>query len=368
MLDWLKVRAPAAASVPAAAPVPPMPPAWPVLAILDAALRVPHASSAAELADALAARRTPPGLDPALADDDGFPVMTARCAAADDADAIAREAGADLSLDDEGWRALALAGAVVDELAARLAGDAASAAGLPVLALAALAPPGWTAMQHAAARRWLHGRIVRAGWPADRVVIDEDGGGVADPAPVLERAAARLALVVACDSAIGADTIGRWAAQGMLLSASHAQGFLPGEGAVALLVDGVAGAPPGAVCATLAESLGADPASLAGLTAAVLQRADVAPDDVALLVADTGHRTGPVLELARHAAQALPQLDGADGVVRAGLACGTCGAVPWFAALALAWHHVRVRGAPVLCVANEDPGRRRIACLRRKPM
>jgi hypothetical protein len=61
-----------------------------------------------------------------------------------------------------------------------------------------------------------------------------------------------------------------------------------------------------------------------------------------------------VLELMGHVSADLPQLDETDDVVRVGVGSGSCGAVPFMAALALGRHYVVERGTPILCVSNED--------------
>jgi hypothetical protein len=87
---------------------------------------------------------------------------------------------------------------------------------------------------------------------------------------------------------------------------------------------------------------------------------------VAVIVADTGHRTNRTLELMAHASGKMPQLDGTDDVLRVGAACGTCGEVPFITALALAGHYTLERQAPALFISNEDPYHR-VAALVRPP-
>jgi hypothetical protein len=65
-----------------------------------------------------------------------------------------------------------------------------------------------------------------------------------------------------------------------------------------------------------------------------------------------------VYELMEYAATTMRQLDGSEDIVRVGAASGDCGVVPFVTALALAAHYAGVRQAPVLCLANEMPGRR----------
>jgi hypothetical protein len=384
---------PAPAAAPAQSSPPALPPPW-RLAILETAVRVPHACSAEELAAAIAGRRARASLDPELTDDDGFPVMSARCAGAADG-AVRDEVDAWLAdlgepgpgFADEAWRALALACSVAGELAALAASERIAAPGaLPRLDLVSLLPSDWTAAQRMLARRWLRRRIVHCGWPAERVALADEGDAQAplarfgQVARVLDGSdAGRLALIVACDSAIGTATLERWAAQGALFSASHMQGVMPGEGAVALLVSSVryaqacgtaapvvlAALEEGRRPAPLDEEARPDPALLGELTGRALAHGGIAASGVGLLVADTGHRTSRVLELMAHAAASLPQLDSSRDLVRAGLACGACGELPFLAALALGWHYALERGRPVLCVSNEDPSRRVVALVRK---
>lgn len=83
-----------------------------------------------------------------------------------------------------------------------------------------------------------------------------------------------------------------------------------------------------------------------------------------MIVADTGHRSRLVYELMEFAATTMRQLDGSEDVVRVGAGSGACGLVPFVTALALGAHYAGARQAPVLCLANEVPGRRIAAVVR----
>jgi hypothetical protein len=112
------------------------------------------------------------------------------------------------------------------------------------------------------------------------------------------------------------------------------------------------------------ETKRSDPKLLGELAERALKGKGINATDVAMLIADTGPRTSRVLELVEHVSAGLPQLDETDDVVRVGVACGTCGAVPFITALAVGRHYVLEREAPVLCVSNEDPYRRVVALVR----
>src|SRR5690606_4592531 len=77
--------APDSAGTPAAAPSSSASAAAPTLAILASSLRMPHGESPAALLAALERGNARATLDPELTGDDGYPIMSVRAAAADDA-------------------------------------------------------------------------------------------------------------------------------------------------------------------------------------------------------------------------------------------------------------------------------------------
>jgi hypothetical protein len=187
-----------------------------------------------------------------------------------------------------------------------------------------------------------------------------------------------IALLLACGSHLGEDSVEQWSGKGTLFTPGRPQGHIPGEGAAGLLLTDLARARSvaGAVIAMLHtvdearrhnsadESKRADATLLGTLTEKVLARGAAQASEVAMIVADTGHRTSRVLELMGLATSALPQLDAEADVASLGVSGGTCGAVPFMTALALSHHHAIERDAPVLCISNEDPYRRCAALIR----
>lgn len=363
----------------------------PSLAMLAAALRSPHGQSPEELSASIARKTARADLDPELVDADGFPIMAARSADAVDAALQAQisewwsaNGHGQQSLGDAQWRALTMASAVAGELASRAARDLMPPqAAPPVLQLQAILPPGWPAAQRRAARMWLEHTVVQSGWPQARIASAEDTQETTPP-QVLGRlaedaagAAPLAAIVVACASNISEESVGRWAGDGCLFTPSRPQGLIPGEGAAGLLVsdtrlarslgDAFALLEPvteSRLAASADEARRTDAGPLAELAERVIRRGAVEFSDVGMVVADTGHRANRTLELMGFAARAMPQLDGDDDVACVGTASGTCGAVPFMAALALARHHALERNAPVLCVSNEDPWLRCAALIR----
>lgn len=389
-----------AAGAPApAAPPPPAP--LPPLGVLASALQVPFGASAAELGAALAEQKVRPALDPALVDDDGFPVMSARVEGADDPGVqddmqawLPKHGFPALQYNEEQWRALTLASAVVRELAEQLLPHAALAKGatvpVPTLQLLMLWQAGWHQDQRSAAGQWLAHLVAQAGWSRERIALDPELAGdpsVATPAALVQRLARQsadghpvLALAVACASHIGEASVARWAAQNTLLTAKQGQGRLPGEGAAGLLLADAAQAAlidskapvqllsaEGQRDASADSARRADPSVLRTLSEQVLARAASAAAEVKLIVADTGNRTSRVMETMGLAGALLPELDGDDELLQVGSASGTCGAVPFVAALAVAAQQAAKLHAPVLCLSNEDPFRRCAALVRPAP-
>lgn len=357
------------------------------LTILAGALRTPHGASAAELDTALAANKVDADLDRALVDDDGLPVMTARCAQAIDelareeiADWLAAHAAPAPRLGDEQWRALVLATAVLRELAGHAAASLLPHDGAaPMLQLAPLLPDDWQPEQRQAASMWCRQVLVEAGWPMAQVAVVAPESPPACIARFAQEATTSTApaatILLACASHIGQETVDRWSADGTLFTSSHPRGRIPGEGAAGLLlVPALDGAGLAHISLevdardpALASQKRPSPSQLNTLVERLLQDATVAPADVAMIVADTGPDTRKVIELMEFGSASAPHLDHASDIVRLGPACGACGAVPFVAALAVAAHAAQERAAPLLCVGNDNLEWRALALVRPGP-
>ena len=387
----------AAAPAPADAAAASMPALAAPLAILASALRVPHGATPQDLATALQEKIARAELDPELVDDQGFPLMTARSGDADDTGLrdeitawLAENGMPELRPCAEQWRALVLGTAVAAELAAIASAELLPPDGTaPTLQLMPVLPADWPIEVRRAAGLWLQNVIIRSGWPAPQVALAAElpaDAAVQGPISALARLAhhsvtgdgALIALLVACSSHLGEDSVEQWSGKGVLFTSGRPQGLIPGEGAAGLLLTDLARARAveGAAIAMLHtvdearrhnsadEAKRADATLLGTLTEKVLVRGAVQATDVAMIVADTGHRSSRVLELLGLASSALPQLDADVDVTCLGASGGTCGAVPFMTALALSHHHALERDASVLCISNEDPYRRCAALIR----
>jgi hypothetical protein len=294
---------------------------------------------------------------------------------------------AELDFSDEQWRAVTMASAVVAELAAQAAGVMSSPAHTQIkLQLIPIVPAGWNLTHRRATGMWLKQKAAQYGWSEDRIIVPDEGGRLEDetPSAVLKRLAHNaaivntplLAMVVACASHIGDETVARWAADGSLFTSSQPQGQIPGEGAAGVLVTNQASLADAATIALLDgieeaqrdlsadETKRSDPKLLGELSERALKSSGASASNVGMLIADTGHRSSRALELMAHVAAHMPQLDEADAVVRVGVASGTCSDVPFITVLALAHHYVVEHEASVLCVSNEDPYRRVVMLMR----
>lgn len=370
------------------------------LAIAAAALHTPHGDSAAALAEAMAGNKARPDLDKELYDDEGYPVMSVRAAGIDGKSAeqeigqwLAAQGQPVLYARGEFWRAMALATPAIRHLALAAAahprvadavaagsdaeagrGTPAQAAraldAVPMLQLAALLPPEWNSQWRDVAGRWLSHQLEQAGWPQQRIAVNTRQGQ--HPGQVL--AALRqgdepcVTVLLACSSYLGDASVDAWASNGTLFTASRPQGAVPGEAAAGLLlVDAEQAAllPGGPYPLLAAVAAGQRPNDVAQarsgdchvLKDLAQQAMEPLPEGagVQLIVADTGHRSSRVMELMAAAHAVQPKLDPVQDILTLGNATGQAGSAGFLAALALAQHEAQERGAPVLCVANEDP-------------
>jgi hypothetical protein len=323
-------------------------------------------------------------LDSELIDDNGFPVTSARSDAAVD-EALREEVHAwrilnglaELHFGAAQWRALTLGTAVVRDLVKEAVLQLLPREGAPPpLRLLPLLPPGWTVEQRHAAGLWFRHTVAQCGWPVDSLTRI-DAPLDAAPVAILGQCAAAsgahapqvATILVACASCIEQETVDTWCANGSLHTPARAQGRIPGEGAAGLLLTGLDAArrTDGAVFAQLYpvcearrevsadKAKRADTPALAGLAQRAVLAGGHALSELACIAADTDHRTSRAMELMGLAASALPDLDTTADVLRTGLSTGTCGAVPFLCALALARHAALARNAPALFVSHDDP-------------
>lgn len=344
------------------------------LVILDTALRLPCGSSPDGVARAVKTNKARPNLDRELLDDDGFPVMTARCALADDRNErgvieewVTANGFAGAGFVDEQWRALVLATQVVRELSVHA--DAGQA-----LHVLPIVPEDWTSTQRRASASWLVHTIGQPGWSKDRVALVPEAPGDQHLATTLAGlakadAAPALTMLIAFTSNVGDRTIARWSEDKTLFRSANPNGRIPGEGSVGMLVTRSQERPSDRAtkCAALlsvaetplendgGDSRRADHATLVNLASSACAHAKVEHAQVAAIVSDAGHAPDRVIELLRIASALSPQLENAEDMLNIGIATGSCGAVQSLAALALACHCAVDQQKPIVWASNEDP-------------
>ena len=372
--------------------------AAPVLAVVATALRSPYGASVEELAGAIADNDARADLDPELVDDHGFPVMSARIDDAHDdmlqdeiAEWLASQDMPALNFTDEQWRAIMLATSVAGELASLAAADCLPVEEPPpMLQLKLMLPQDWSVEVCRAATMWLGHTVSQYGWPDTAIARPEpERMHLTSPTGILTQLLPTqsadhkpmVAIVIACASLIGQESVDRLAAHAALFNASTGRGQIPGEGACGLLLTDLRQAQSihhaatvllGPLCERRHDSSAddarrTDSALLLALVEQACQASDLAPSQIDMIVADTAHRPNRVLELMGLAAPAIPHIDAADDIVRIGVGSGSCGAVPLLTVLALAAHYAQERSAPVLCISNEDPHLRSAALVRLAP-
>ena len=234
---------------------------------------------------------------------------------------------------------------------------------------------------------WLKHTVGLYGWPQASIVMPEVmEHDAATPTatlaqlmpPASPNGTPVVALVIACASLIGQESVDQLAAGGLLFTSSaQARGQIPGEGAAGLLLTDLGQAQAsGAEFALLGpvderrrdssadDARRVDSTLLVGMATQVGRASAIELSQITMVLADTAHRANRVLELMGLSAPTLPQVDAADDIVRIGLGSGSCGAVPFVTTLALARYYALERGAPILCISNEDPLLRSAALVR----
>jgi hypothetical protein len=368
----------------------------PLLDIVASAIRMRSGESAEELAAAIASNGACCELDPELTDDDGYPLLSGRVAALDEtalqetiAPWLAQQGMSTVRLSSEQWRALALGSAVVGELAqhalmhdllpayaaAAPAGRAAIA--LPLLQLLPVLPTEWDAAQRELVQQWFLHLAAQQGWPAQRIALAPGAESIdSSNFSLLHHLAPQgtpwLAMLVACASHIGDDSVRDWSERGLLFTSRNPRGQIPGEGAAGLLLadkqqaqlleagsqvqlhsarDGrrtTSADAAGSVSCELLSKLGVE----------ALRDGGADPATISLVTADTDLRPSRMAELMGMVNATLPQLDVSTQVMSAGACCGSAAAVAALAGLALAQHEVAAKHGQVLFVSNLDPHRR----------
>ncbi|MES2049058.1 MAG: hypothetical protein V4447_11710 [Pseudomonadota bacterium] len=381
------------------------------IALLASAIRTAHGSSAEELTANLKANEARLDLDPELTNQDGFPVLSGRIAAIDEAaqrealSSWSRMTGrAEVDWSTEQLRAIAIGSEVAIELAqqvvkhpelepyiAALAKNCDLPA-LPMLQLMLLLPENWGGEKRQFVVDWFSHLIQQQGWPVAKMSF----------CPVVESSYTRaltvidqlmldtfrmqtplqtcFAMVLACDSHLGEATIQDWEDSGKLFTGKNGDAGktqMPGEGAAGFLLADARQAQLMALETNVrlhrivqnrrsksidARGNVADP-MLQEMVQDALATSQISADQISLISSDTDQRSNRIVELMGLGAKLFPELDPATQYFKLASHCGDMGAVGSLAALALGHSHVANEAEPALCISNIDTHERTVAVL-----
>ncbi|QID18111.1 hypothetical protein G3580_10960 [Nitrogeniibacter mangrovi] len=332
---------------------------------------------------AMADGRTP-GPDEHLRDADGFPVFAARVPTiATEAIVEAMASHADVSH----WppsllRQLALLEPVLDALHTPLAERLEAADGAHLALRLHWLPDRMPAPEiDATLRDWLRHGIL-ADLAPDRWQLHVHGTGddavawrlIDDLHGTLNGAAApTLAVVLATASHLSEADIARWQQEGLLFTAAHQQGRIPGEAAAGLILAGTTHAGTKGVHLSRINQDVRDKSADAGgrisgalsarLCDELLTLADCEAARVAALVTDADHRASRQAEAIGLIDERFEALEPAEHYIALSSVAGSAAPATALAALVCAAHMAETTDGPVLALSVQHPTQRAAALL-----
>lgn len=360
--------------------------------VIAAAIKTMHGDSAEALREIAKSGEVDFELDAQLVNAEGFPVLTGRIDDVDmdaqrDAlrDWLSKQDKTDLYLSDEQVRTIDLGSFVINALMEQvlmhptfeqyqIAKPAEKPRiQLPMLGLTPMLPLDWPDETYAAIGAWFTFLVTEAGWPQDRVALklykQDTLSRWGEVLTQLVNAEATtqppLNLLVSCSSYIGEASIEQWpVASQQLFGGGKNTTHIPGEGAAGLLIadDMNAALFEGLTKSRLyapqkIEGNGTDKsqsdASIA-LAQGLLKGANIAADNITLLVTDSDQSANRIIETANVARTALPHLEADEQVVQVSYYCGSLGATAFLISTALAHDEVEAENGISLTLSNLD--------------
>ncbi len=363
-----------------------------VFAIRTGALHSCHGRAAADLVQAcLDGER--PALDAVLRDDAGFPVLAARTPDLDAARWRAELKAVFAPNDQEAatWVAQApdttlRAMQAFDSVLTSLRRELDTALAPCDDEQAAPATPPSIRVSVLADAQWAESDLAWLGRYAD-AVLNTDSTSLPPPAEVVrlapgdsvaawieragraEQGVPDFWLVMACGSAVGAETVDRWARSKVLYGPDRADGLVPGEMAAGMLLSRLPAPDQNADVSwpclggarnvrreSLTEERGKLSAdAVTAATDAVLADFHVTPADVGFVITDADHRTSRAGEAGMFLTAHLPDLAIDRQAVMLGQACGYLGVAGEVAGLVVAAHLSQEDKRAVLLLGLSDP-------------
>jgi hypothetical protein len=351
---------------------------------------------AATVFQALKSRELQPVPDGELRNRDGFPVHASRVQQLDTQEVESALASVDAASYADGvLRALTLLKqslAPVLDLAATQAPDpekgrqAGPEAPMPKLIVDLILPAAWDERSRMSAARYVGSLIDASGWPA--AVCTLNAVAAAEGTAALQRldafslkanrtGSADFYLLASCESTIDEDMVLALESGGLLFGSSNGQGRIPGEAAVAMLMQATRGMTKPSEPLTLigrtalaARTKSADAAgrsshdTLLEIVQQSMAVTNVQPTDLALVVSDADQRSSRCGECMGAINTLLPELDPAEDLVATEQALGRLGAPGALFALGLAAAAAEAEDKPVLLMAVSHATERAAVVLR----
>ncbi|MDR0244001.1 MAG: hypothetical protein LBJ65_20590 [Burkholderia sp.] len=343
------------------------------LSLLDSSLRVPAGRTIDDVAT-VARKGTLVDLHDRLKRADGSRIFAREDStiSLDGFDESLLPQGSAGKLDDEHWRALMLAGDVLDDLLSRhaTAGSAkrnAADAVPPSLELHVLLPARWREIAPTLVA-WIDAHVGRAGWcPSVAAAQTHIAAHPTQALAVLDELNRSLNqsrlptrhIVLACDSWLSESAVNALDRLGELYSRDHVNGLIPGEGACALLValQGNGESAPASCLHRITVATKHDDRTIDRLlddARRLTGSSDIEMEGCAL-VSDVSQCTRQRNEITSAIAAAWPAEDGRGHRLHLGLANGESGAVLALGTVAVAAGHCLTERQPTFAVTLADP-------------
>ncbi len=387
----------------------------PALAILNAWAVAHEAMDAGELTRVLAERRTRPRPDPELTDDDGFPVLTGRVAGLNTAGIerwLARADAATHLSKPSGWRVgFVRTLALLELLIVQIEPDSHVLSEAIVrnsigqddsgATLRCAAGMGSQTRQFQILVRLMvsdtlapHERQLALDYLTQRLPLPPDGNLQVELVTAQDDASAiaelerfrgeswgdrnpQALLLLACDSLLCPDVLANWQAEARLFGTNCPNGLMAGEGAFGILCANAAGldalsAPATCLLAGTSSSMRDHSADAPGKPShaaldlaadGALARSGITPEQIGMVVCDTDHRPGRILECIGTMARHTPHLDAIQSRLAVSESCGHLGATSGLATMAAGVRHVTDTSSPALLLNLDHAVNRTAAVL-----
>ena len=368
-----------------------------VLTIVSANAITRFGQTADDLVTAISSKKTSFELDAQLLDSHGYPMLSGRIADTEETEAFARveqwtiaDGVTAVIWTREDKRTLALVHALFIELSQSLLMQALIAELMarppgnnyaeewPLVSLIVTLPTRWGTQQKQSVITWFADTITQQGWPAEKIYIHPFGElSNVDSLTLIDRLSVQISqqqtsgfyIVLSGHSYVGDQTFSE-------MQAANMAGLIPGEAAAGMVL----AAPPWAAklmaepmahvyrIAQYKRDKSADaarkvkPDTLIRAIKDALLAAEIKPEQVVAVSADTDTRNNRIGELYQALYETVPDMELDADCFKMEASCGALGKVGGLLALVTAWQLAVKHNQPVLCVTNND-GIERSACV-----